>query len=205
MAFLLLMGINEVLKSQGITSDAQTAVLDPTGLLIDKVVINPYLRQQEAQQEADAYREYGNYSRDQRRAISDSMIEHQRAEAEESARIKEVERKKKAYRVPAASKKLNESFQSAINNAKQVSQVVPQTNIQVPTRTTEQKIASNELQQKLKTLRAELQPAVGALPKRALPPSVPLRGGNQLLNRVMTEFEMSQKEAKKYIKKYGSN
>lgn len=208
MAELLLLvgvGVNEILKSQGITSKEQSVALDPFGYMIEDLVkkgiaANP---RGETQEEADR-REFIKYHRDlgdiaKKQRFEDATWlsnEYKRLEAEEKERIR--------LRTPAQSVALNKTYQSAVNRA--IANPL-QTSVKAPVirRTTEQQVSDKELQQKIKNLKAQLQPAVAPIAsRRPLPPSVPLKGKG-LLNRVMADFNMDKKEAKKYIKKHGSN
>jgi len=205
---LALMGINEVLKSQGITSEAQSAILDPTGLLLDKLgnynieanrkepkelseetwqkIFEANAKKEEALQYDRDYRGLQKQKKFQQQAVQDAL----------------------KNRTEAQSKKLNKAYQGAINRAiaNPLAQTVPKT--KVITRTTEQKVADKELQQKIQNLKAQLQPAAAtAKSKRPLPPSISIqgKGASKLLLRVMTEFNMGKEEAQKYIKRHGSN
>jgi hypothetical protein len=69
----------------------------------------------------------------------------------------------------------------------------------------DQAVIQNEIQQRLKNLTAtSQQPLVNTT--KVLPPSVTVRGrGNKVLIKVMNDFGMTKAEAKRYIKKYGTD
>lgn len=205
--------INEILKTQGITSDEQSMILDPFGYHIENFVkaipkISDWYHgkrtpREETQEEADRrefikyHRTLGDIAKKQRFEDATWLSnEYKRLEAEEKERIR--------LRTPAQSVALNKTYQSAVNRA--IANPL-QTSVKAPVirRTTEQQVSDKELQQKIQNLKAQLQPAVAPrASRRPLPPSVPLKGKG-LLNRVMADFNMDKKEAKKYIKKHGSN
>ena len=204
---LILMGINETLKSQGIESEEQTTLLDPWGKLLD-MGINSYANTVLAKQQEEEYRKMGEANRRmEEKGRQQWMVKAAEREAQRKS-DQEAKQEAKRLRTPAQSRKLNVVYQTAIDKALTAPALPKPIQTKVITRTTEQQVADKELQQKLKTLRAQLQPAVStATSKRPLPPSVSLKGNGatQLLFRVMNEFNMNKTEAKKYIKKHGSN
>jgi len=200
--------LNEVLKSQGYNSDIQNQILDPMGFLINKVIISPFERAAQAKAEADIIKAQGEIQKTWQKAGTDQLIANRDFRLEVEKEVKRLDAEAARIRVPAESRKLNQTYQLAVNNALK-NPIAQQPTITKPlTRTTEQQVADREIQQKLKTLRAQLQPATSGTTKRttrALPPSVSLKGKGKLLIRVMDEFNMDKKEARKYLKKYGSN
>lgn len=205
------MGINEVLKSQGIESQWQSTLLDPWGVLADKF-ISGAVNQFAAQQELDNFAAIGREYKDFRDEAMYRYIYRKKdpalvAQYEEEQRQKEIAKEAARVRVPAQSRKLNQAYQLAINTATKTPIAQIPTPTKVVTRTTEQQVADRELQQKIKTLKAQLQPAVttNTRTSRALPPSVTLQGKGKLLSRVMNEFNMDKKEARRYLKKHGSD
>jgi len=205
---LILMGINETLKSQGITSEEQSAGLDPYGFILENMVINPLVNNAIAKQEDEDYKKMGEANKAiETRGINQWVERGAKAEADRVAEKKKRE-EQALIRTPAQSRHFNKAYQTSITQA--IANPISQKPIQpkIITRTTGQQVAEKELQQKIKTLKAQLQPAVVTpILKRPLPPSIPLKGKGvtKLLARVMNEFNMSKDEATKYIQKHGSN
>jgi hypothetical protein len=201
---LALMGINEVLKSQGITSDAQSYALDPFGTILDKTMTAGLPREQrELTEEEWAMINQRGLEREQREQADRDYRGIQSQKKLQQRAVQEALKN----RGPAQSKKLNVAYQGAINRAIANPLAQTTTRPQRITRTTDQQVADRELQQKIQNLRSQLQPATTAKPTRALPPSVSIKGkgASKLLVRVMTEFNMGKEEAQKYIKRHGSN
>lgn len=205
---VVLMGINEVLKSQGITSKEQSAALDPFGTLIESLgsynldanrkepkelseetwnkIFEESARREQGLQEERDYKGLQTQKKFQQQAVQDAL----------------------KNRTEAQSQKLSKVYQGAIDRAIATPLAQTARKSKVITRTTEQKVADKELQQKIKTLKAQLQPAATtSKARRPLPPSISIqgKGASKLLLRVMTEFKMDKEEAQKYIKRHGSN
>jgi len=213
---------NEILKSQGIESDLQNALLDPIGTAIGYLFSHPTNVNQRYRPPPPTEEEIEAWEREkERRAFNDELEAELRLVNNRRANEQHRLLKGLNNRTAAQSQKLNKTYQTAVNKA--IANPLAQKTIQPQRikRTTEQQVADRELQQRVQNLKAQLQPAgttarptralppsvSTATPSRPLPPSVPLSGTgpSQLLLRVMTEFNMSKREAQKYIKRHGSD
>jgi hypothetical protein len=217
----IMQGINEILKSQGINSDAQNWILDPVGTAFG-TAINLLTKERKplefelTPEEEEEWARRSALILEKRRLEDEYKLMQNRKLVRQHTVTKGLQN-----RTAAQSQKLNTTYQTAINQA--IAKPLAQTTTQPQRikRTTEQQVADRELQQRVQNLKAQLQPAVStatpsrplppsvstATSRRPLPPSVPLTGtgSSQLLFRVMTEFNMSKRQAQKYIKRHGSD